>query len=71
MECVEVGWVIANTGHPSTGSKFIVPSTFERTRTKAIANFIEGSGNSWLFWKKEYNFCAVKARQRIEIIDKL
>lgn len=69
MEEITKGWVIVNTGHPKTGTKFIVPSTFERTRTKAIANFVKGSGSNWEYWKKEYNFCAVKARQRIEAID--
>ena len=71
MEDIETGWVIANTGHPNNGTKFIVPSTFSTTRTKAIANFIEGSGNSWRYWKKEYNFCAVKATHHIKTIEQL
>lgn len=71
MEDKVTGWVIGNTGSSRSGLQFIVPSTFSYTRTEAIAKFIEGSGNSWLYWKKEYNFCAVKATQCVKTINKL
>lgn len=71
MEDIQIGWVIANTGHPTTGTKFIVEGSFSYKRADAIAKFCEGSGNSWLYWKKEYNFCAVKATQCVKTINKL
>lgn len=61
------GWVVINTNHPSTGTKYIVESTFSSTKKEAIKNFIEGTNNSWLYWKKKYNYSVVRASQHIVI----
>ncbi len=63
MKLKNEGWVVVNIGHPRTGSKYIVPGTFERTRSGYIKSFVAGSGDAWKFWKKKYNFRVVKAKQ--------
>lgn len=40
------GWVIVNIGHPKTYKQFIVDNPFERTRAKAIKEFIQGFGGA-------------------------
>lgn len=63
------GWIVINIGHPTTGSKYIVTSTFAYKRREAIKSFIEGSGSSWEYWSKEYNFRCVRATQLVTIDD--
>jgi hypothetical protein len=60
------GWVIINIGHPTTGNKFISYHTFSWTRKEAIAKFIKDSGSPWTYWRKKYNFRAVRAEQTIK-----
>lgn len=64
------GWVVFNISHPSTGNKYIVGSTFSFTRSGSIKKFIEGSGNSWKYWKDKYNFRCERATQTIECFPK-
>jgi hypothetical protein len=61
MEDKTIGWVVQNQNHPNTQSKYIVASSFRQTRSEAIKAFIEGSGNSWRYWQRNYNFKCVKA----------
>lgn len=65
MQKEQNGWVVINIGHPRTGNSFIVSDTFSRTRTLAIKNFVNGSGDSWEYWRKKYNFRVVKSKQTI------
>lgn len=60
------GWVVVNIGHPSSGTKYICASTFDYTRKAAIKSFVEGSGNSWRYWRDKYNFRVVRAKSTIE-----
>lgn len=59
------GWVVINIGHPRTGNRYIVPETFSLKRGDAIKHFINGSGNTWAYWRKKYNFRVVKSKQLI------
>lgn len=61
MENKTTGWVVENQNHPTAQSKYIVPSSFRTTRAESIKAFVEGSGNSWRYWKRNYNFRCVKA----------
>jgi len=61
------GWVIVNYDHPTGLSPYVVIDTFARTRSKSISNFISGSGESWNYWKNNYNFKCVKAESQIKI----
>lgn len=61
------GWVVINIGHPRTGNMFVVDSTFSYTRTSAIKKFIEGSGNDWRYWKRNFNFRVSKASMIVTI----
>lgn len=64
---VSFGWVIINQGHPRTGNEFIVTETFSQTRKKAIGKFIEGSGSDWRYWRRKWNFRAVRSTQTVSI----
>ena len=64
------GWVVFNIHHPNTGTKYIVGGTFSFTRSGAIKKFIEGSGNTWKYWKDKYNFRCERAVQIIECYPK-
>lgn len=55
------GWVIVNPYHPTSEKEMIIASTFSRTRSEAIKNFIQGSGSDWSFWKRKFNYRCVKA----------
>ena len=61
MEDTTTGWVIENQNHPNTNTKYIVASTFRPTRKQAIKAFVEGSGQTWRYWREAYNFRAVRA----------
>lgn len=67
MKITQYGWIVINIGHPRTGNRYIVGETFSATRTKAIKNFICGSGNHWRYWRKKYNFRVVRANQTISV----
>lgn len=61
MEDKTNGWVVENQNHPNTQSKYIVTSSFRQTRSESIKAFIDGSGQSWRYWQRKYNFRCVKA----------
>lgn len=61
------GWAIVSINHPRTNSSYIVPYSFRERKREAIRDFIEGSGNSWKYWKKHFNFRAVRATETIAI----
>lgn len=63
-------WVVLTYNHGHTGGKYISWGTQSRKRKDAIANFIEGSGNSWRYWKEKYNFCCERVLITIETIEK-
>lgn len=65
LKTTTTGWVIINIGHPRTGNKYIVASTFSRTRTGAIKEFCSESGTYWKYWKEKFNFRVVRAEQTI------
>lgn len=65
MENITKGWVVINIGHPSTGTKYMVSSTFATTRAASIKLFISGYGESWKYWKAKYNFRVVRSTQCI------
>lgn len=67
MKSERKGWVVINIGHPSSGKKYIVNSTFSETRAEAIAEFTEGSGSNWRYWRERYNFRVVKSTQAISV----
>jgi uncharacterized protein (DUF2237 family) len=67
MKDTTIGWVIINIGHPVTGSSYICNHTFCSKRTESIKSFIKDSGNTWEFWKRNYNFRCVKAESQITI----
>lgn len=62
------GWVIVSEKHPATGRLYISQRSFGLTRKEAIKKFIIGSVNDWNYWKREYNFRAVKATFTIQTI---
>ena len=61
------GWVVINRKHATTLGAFINYFTFKRTRSEAINSFIEGTGHSWKYWRKKYNFSCERATQTIKI----
>lgn len=65
MQKEQNGWVVINIGHPRTGTKYIVGETFSTYRKNAIKKFIDGSCNTWKYWKEKYNFRVVKSKQTI------
>lgn len=67
MQTTSPGWVIVSINHPTTGSTYMVESTFSRTRKQAIKEFCDGSELDWQYWRKNYNFRCVKAVQTIKI----
>jgi hypothetical protein len=67
MKDTKFGWVIICENHSVTGRSYIVTSTFRRLRKDAITDFCEGSTKQWNYWRKEYNFRAVKAEQLITL----
>lgn len=67
MQDKQTGWVVINIGHPRTGGKYIVASTFSRTRREAISNFTNGTNEGWRYWKQKYNFRVVKASQVVGV----
>tara|TARA_R100000781_G_C4081320_1_gene127844 strand:+ start:879 stop:1085 length:207 start_codon:yes stop_codon:yes gene_type:complete len=66
MEETRKGWVIVNFDHPNNpGVKRIYPETFGYTRKDSIAKFINGSGSTWRYWYRKYNFRAMKCEMTI------
>ena len=63
------GWVVVNIGHPTSGVAYVVTSTFAYRRKDAIANFVSGSGETWKYWRKNYNFRAKRATCIVETIE--
>ena len=61
------GWVVISLLHPTTKRDHMVPSTFRKTRSLAIAAFVEGSGQSWSYWKKKFNFRCLRAKSVITL----
>jgi len=55
------GWVVVAKNHPTTNRSYIVTSTFRLTRKESISEFINGSGSSWKYWYRKFNFRCVKA----------
>lgn len=62
MEEKTNGWVVLTYNHGITHRKFMVPSTFARTRSESIKNFVDGSGEKWKYWYKNFNYRCVKAQ---------
>ena len=62
------GWVIVCYKYPSTGSDWIVSSTYSSLRKEAIQKSVSGSGAKWDYWKRKYNFKCIKAKSIIELI---
>lgn len=67
MKCETKGWVVINIGHPITGSKYIVDSTFRRTRKESISELCKDTNKSWEFWKRQFHFRAVKATHTVQV----
>lgn len=67
MESILTGWVVINIKHPVSGKKFMVESTFATTRKKAIEKFIHGSNESWVYWKRKYNYRVVRADMTVSV----
>ncbi len=65
MQITQNGWVVINIGHPRTGNSYIVGETFSATRTGAVKHFVSGSGNTWRYWRKKYNFRVVRSKQTV------
>ena len=66
MQKTETGYVIINIGHPNTGTAFMNVDSFRARKKDAIKYFIEGSGNTWKYWRERYNFRCVKAEMIIK-----
>jgi len=64
------GWVIINIGHPSNGQQFISTDSFRINKKAAIKSFVDGSSNTWIYWKAKYNFRCVRAVMTIETTKK-
>lgn len=67
MKIDQTGWVIINIGHPKTGEEYIVYHTFFYTRKGSISGFIEDTGHTWEYWKRKYNFRAVRATIKVTV----
>jgi len=61
------GWVIINIGHPNNGEKYIVNFSFAYTKNGCIKEFINGSGHTWEYWRRKYNFRCVRAIMTIKV----
>ena len=59
----ENGWVIYHKE-----SEYLFVDSFERTKPRCIANFISGTGLTWIQWKKKYNYVCVRAKRIIQLI---
>lgn len=68
MKTETKGWVVVNENHPSGANPYVVTSTFSETRKEAIKNFVTGSGESWKYWYRKYNFKCVKAKSTVETL---
>lgn len=69
METKFNGWVIINVGHPNNGEKSIFENCFAVTKRECIQNFIDGTGNSWRFWKDSYNFRCARCTINVNVGD--
>jgi len=65
LSVTNVGWVVINIGHPANGQKFIDRESFAFTKNGCIKNFIKGSGETWEYWRRKYNFRCVRATMTI------
>ena len=61
MEATSKGWIVINTNHPTQPKKDIITDTFRYTRKESIKAFIWGTGSSWKYWYRTWNFRCVKA----------
>ena len=63
MKNIIQGYVIIDT----RDGKRILPTTFRRLKKNCIADFIDGSGDNWQYWRDKYKFKCVNANQIIEL----
>lgn len=62
------GWVIMNDNHPANPNNLMIfQDTFSFTRSNAIKKFTDGTGDDWKWWKRKYNFKAVRATMTITL----
>ena len=66
MKSITHGWVVINQKHPNTGYEMVVDSSFARSRSQAIKNFISGSSADWKYWREKWNYRVIKAKSTIE-----
>ena len=66
-ECT--GWVIICINHPIAGTDYIVPDTFSYRKKDAIKRFFAGSDGDWNYWKKKFNFRAVRAKRNVSVVN--
>jgi hypothetical protein len=62
------GWVVATYHHGFTGRQFMVSSSFATTRSRSIQKFINGSGMSWKYWYRKFNYRCFKAISIITVL---
>lgn len=68
MEQTITGWVIINNNHPNNPkNKQIYFDTFAYTKKECISKFINGSGETWKYWYRMFNFRANKAEMTINV----
>jgi len=68
MKLESKGWVIVNIGHPVSKRSYIIYDSFSYSRKGAIETFVNGSANNWAYWRRKWNFRAVKAEATIVTI---
>lgn len=67
MEETIKGYVIVAIKHPTTNRDFLNSPTFRETKGQCIRDFVSGSGATWKFWYRKFNFRCVKATSTITV----
>ena len=68
MKKETTGWVVATRCHPTNNKPMIAEFSFDSMRSGAIKKFTTVSKEEWPYWRKKFNFKAVKAKVTIEVL---
>lgn len=60
-------WCVLTHCHPATGTSIFIESTLSYYKKDSIKKFTEGSGNTWNYWKRKFNYRCEKVTVTIEV----
>lgn len=61
-------WCCVNYKFGSNGVPMILPESVRYKRTESIAWFIDGTNNTWRYWKEKIGWQCIKVKVTIEVI---